>query len=593
MTCDTPVSKVLHNSFNVLKMVAGGAPIASTLQAIAAICAQTRRDMRFGILLLENERLNLAADHNLLGEDRLVLNRLSSQPPTLALAHLKGHSSAYVKLLITPASELIGALVAFGLHQPFDEAALDRELNEVRWMATLAIEQKHLSEELAYRVHHDALTHLWNRVWMEEEIYRVLTFASRREASIGLAILGVDRFRIINDVLGSQVGNELLCQIAGRIASRMAPSFSLARGSGDEFMVLMPDVSAPEQVDLSSREFLRCFDECFQIGDHELAIKASIGSTIVKASACTVTELEGQAYTALRYAKKQDRGKVVAFDPSMIRVPSERLVMEQHLRFALQKREFEVYYQPQINLVSGRMVGAEALLRWKHPALGFISPAVFIPLAEEIGLIEEIGDWVLDQVIRQCQEWRKSGLSHIRVAVNVSALQLARVDFGTSIAQKLQSSQIEPSSLELEITESAIMTNFEHGLRQMNILRSLGVTLAIDDFGTGHSSLAYLQQLPIQRLKIDRMFVKEIATRADRPPLLASIVQMARALGLSSIAEGAETAEQVSALLALDCEEVQGFVFSKPLPANDFFEWAMRREPVQAETSCSAFCISV
>ncbi|MFL6463696.1 MAG: putative bifunctional diguanylate cyclase/phosphodiesterase [Bryobacteraceae bacterium] len=593
MTCDTPVSKTLHNSFNVLKMVAGGAPLASTLQAVAAICAQTRRDMRFGILLLENERLNLAADHNLSGEDQLVLNRLSSQPPTLALAHLKGHSSVYVKLLITPASELIGALVAFGLHQPFDEAALDRELNEVCWMATLAIEQKHLSEELAYRVHHDALTHLWNRVWMEEEIYRVLTFASRREASIGLAILGVDRFRIINDVLGSQVGNELLCQIAGRIASRMAPSFSLARGSGDEFMVLMPDVSAPEQVDLSSREFLRCFDECFQIGDHELAIKASIGSTIVKASACTVTELEGQAYTALRYAKKQDRGKVVAFDPSMIRVPPERLVMEQHLRFALQKREFEVYYQPQINLVSGRMVGAEALLRWKHPALGFISPAVFIPLAEEIGLIEEVGDWVLDQVIRQCQEWRKSGLSHIRVAVNVSALQFARVDFGTSIAQKLQSSQIEPSSLELEITESAIMTNFEHGLRQMNILRSLGVTLAIDDFGTGHSSLAYLQQLPIQRLKIDRMFVKEIATREDRPPLLASIVQMARALGLSSIAEGAETAEQVSALLALDCEEVQGFVFSKPLPANDFFEWAMRREPVQAETSCSAFCISV
>ena len=593
MTCDTPVSKVLHNSFNVLKMVAGGAPLAATLQAIAAICAQTRRDMRFGILMLENERLSLAADHNLSGEDQFVLNRLSSQPPTLALAHLKGHSSVYVKLLITPASELIGALVAFGLHQPFDEAALDRELNEVCWMATLAIEQKHLSEELAYRVHHDALTHLWNRVWMEEEIYRVLTFASRREASIGLAILGVDRFRIINDVLGSQVGNELLCQIAGRIASRMAPSFSLARGSGDEFMVLMPDVSAPEQVDLSSREFLRCFDECFQIGDHELAIKARIGSTIVKASACTVTELEGQAYTALRYAKKQDRGKVVAFDPSMIRVPPERLVMEQHLRFALQKREFEVYYQPQINLVSGRMVGAEALLRWKHPALGFISPAVFIPLAEEIGLIEEIGDWVLDQVIRQCQEWRKSGLSHIRVAVNVSALQFARVDFGTSIAQKLQSSQIEPSSLELEITESAIMTNFEHGLRQMNILRSLGVTLAIDDFGTGHSSLAYLQQLPIQRLKIDRMFVKEITTRAGRPPLLASIVQMARALGLSSIAEGAETAEQVSALLALDCEEVQGFVFSKPLPANDFFEWAMRREPVQAETSCSAFCISV
>ena len=593
MTCDMPVSKVLHNGFNVLKMVAGGAPIASALKAVAAIGAQTRRDMRLGILLLENERLNLAVDYNLLGEDRLVLSSLSSQPPTLALIHLKGHSCAYVKPLITPASELVGALVAFGFHQSFDEAAVDRELNEVCWMATLAVEQKHLSEELAYRVHHDALTHLWNRVWMEEEIHRVLTFASRREANIGLAVLGVDRFRIINDVLGSQVGNELLCQIAGRIASRMNPSFSLARGSGDEFMVLMPDVSAPEQVDLSLRELLRCFDECFQIGDHELAIKASIGSTTVKASACTVTELEGQAYTALRYAKKRDRGKVVAFDPSMIRVPPERLVMEQHLRFALQKREFEVYYQPQIDLRSGRMVGAEALLRWKHPALGFISPAVFIPLAEEIGLIEEIGDWVLDQVIRQYQEWRKSGLSLIRVAVNVSALQFARVDFGAFIAQKLQSSQIEPSSLELEITESAIMTNFEHGLRQMNILRSLGVTLAIDDFGTGHSSLAYLQQLPVQRLKIDRMFVKEIATREDKPPLLASIVHMARALGLSSIAEGAETAEQVSVLSALDCEEVQGFVFSKPLPANDFFEWAMQRESAQADVSCCASCSSV
>jgi diguanylate cyclase (GGDEF)-like protein len=586
VTSDTPVSEALHRGFGILKMVAGGASIVPTLQAVAALCAQAHCDLRFGILLLEDERLALAADHNLLGEDRLVLRKLSSQLPSAALAQLSEHPFIYIKPLITPASELIGALAAFGLHRYSDKAALHRELDEVCWMATLAIEQRHLSEELAYRVHHDALTHLWNRVWMEEEIHRVLTLAAQTEASIGLAVIGIDRFRIINDVLGSQVGNELLCQIAGRLANRMPPSFSLARGSGDEFMVLMPDVNAPEQVDASLREFLGCFDELFPIGDHELAIQASIGSATMGASVCTVTELEGQAYTALRYAKKKARGKVVAFDPSMIRIPPERLVMEQHLRFALQKREFEIYYQPQINVLSGRLVGVEALLRWKHPALGFISPAVFIPLAEEIGLIEEIGDWVLDQVIRQCQEWRESSLSGVRVGVNVSALQFARSDFGESIGQKLENARIQGGSFELEITESAIMTNFEHGLRQMKVLRGFGVTLAIDDFGTGHSSLAYLQQLPIQRLKIDRMFVKEIAKKGEKPPLLASIVHMARALGLSTIAEGAETAEQVSVLLDLACEEVQGFFFAKPMPAHHLLEWAKLREPIQDVTAC-------
>ena len=586
MTCDQPLSKALHHELSILKMVAGGASIAPTLQAVAALCAQNHHHIRFGILLLEDERLTVAADHNLLGEDRLVLSKLFSQLPTSALAQLHGLPFTYVKPLITPASELIGALVAFGLHCASDKGALHRELDEVCWMATLAIEQKHLSEELAYRVHHDALTHLWNRVWMEEEIHRVLTLAGRSEASVGLAILGIDRFRVINDVLGSQVGNELLCQVAERIANRMPPSFLLARGSGDEFMVLMPHISAPEQVEAISSEFLGCFDESFQIGDHELVIKASIGSAVMKASACTATELEGQAYTALRYAKKRARGKVAAFHPSMIRVPPERLVMEQHLRFALQKREFEVYYQPQINLYSGCLVGVEALLRWKHPALGFISPAVFIPLAEEIGLIEEIGDWVLDQTIKQYGEWREAGLSDIRVAVNVSALQFARLDFGESIGQKLENARIQPGIFELEITESAIMTNFEHGLRQMNILRGFGVTLAIDDFGTGHSSLAYLQRLPIQRLKIDRMFVKEIASKREKPPLLASIVQMARALALSTVAEGAETAEQVSVLLDLACEEVQGFFFAKPMPAYDLLEWAKQREWIQAKMAC-------
>ena len=587
MSYDTSVLQTLPNSASVLKMVAAGAPIARTLQSVAAMSAQIHQKIRCGILLLQNEQWKLAADYKLLGEDRLLLSRLSFQTLASALADLKNDPAVYVKPLVAPTSELLGALVVFGLPGPFDERVIDQELNEICWMATLAVEQKHLSEELTYRVHHDALTHLWNRVWMEGEMHRVLTPVSRKETSVGLTVLGVDRFRVINDVLGYQVGNELLCQIAERMANRLKRPFSLARRNGDEFMVLMPNISGPEQALLSSQELLECFHEIFEIGEHELVIRASAGIATAKAAACAPAELESQACTALRYAKKRARGKVVAFHPSMLRVPPERLVMEQHLRFALPKSEFEVYYQPQINVRTGRLVGAEALLRWKHPALGFISPAVFIPLAEEIGLIEEIGDWVLSEALRQCRQWRESGLSDIRMAVNVSALQFARADFGAAVEQKLRSFQMKPETLELEITESAIMTNFEHGLRQMNTLRSLGVTLAIDDFGIGHSTLAYLQQLPIQRLKIDRMFVKDIIKSEDRPPLLESIIHMTRALRLSCIAEGAETTEQLTALLALGCEEVQGFVFSKPIPANDFLEWVKERE-LAASASCPA-----
>ena len=261
----------------------------------------------------------------------------------------------------------------------------------------------------------------------------------------------------------------------------------------------------------------------------------------------------------------------------MIVTPPERLAMEKHLRFALQKREFELYYQPQIHTPTGELTGVEALLRWKHSSVGFISPATFIPIAEELGIIDEIGDWVIGEAIRWLEFCHESGLNLGRVAVNVSALQFSSGNFASSVAKRLRTARIKPEHLELEITEGAVMTNFEHGLRQLEILRSLGVTTALDDFGTGHSSLAYLQQLPIHRLKIDRMFVKDIVSRDERPPLLYTIIQMGRALGCSVIAEGVETAEQALALSAMRCDDVQGFFFSKPLPAKDLLKWALAR----------------
>ena len=561
-----------------------GLPIIRTLEAVAVMAARLGPSVRCAILMLEDDQLIVAAGHNILSEDERVLRSLRSLATAIAFAEAGREHNAIIKPLLTEAAELIGALVVFGIDQ-VRVSQIQSRLDEVGWIATLAIEQKHLSEELSYRAHHDPLTHLWNRIWMEEELERVLEISAGTGRPVGLLMVGIDRFRVINDVLGHHIGNQLLRQIGARLADYLGPNFPLARSGGDEFMVLMPSVTSPHSVATVSERLLRCFDGVFRVGEHELVIKASIGSTVSKPGNCTSEELQSQVYSALQYAKRRVRGQVVSFECSMASIPPERLVMEQHLRFALQKREFEVYYQPQVELASGNLIGVEALLRWKHPSLGFISPGVFIPLAEEIGIIEEIGNWVLDEAISQLERWRAAELRDLRMAVNVSALQFSRADFGDSVAQKLKHSRILPSELELEMTETLVMTNFDHGLRQLKALRSLGVMLAIDDFGTGHSSLAYLQQLPVHRLKVDRMFVREITSREDRPPLLASIIQMAHALNLSVIAEGVESTEQVLALSAMGCEEVQGFLFSKPLPASDLLSWEKGRRAPQSNSS--------
>ncbi|HEX4169054.1 MAG TPA: bifunctional diguanylate cyclase/phosphodiesterase [Bryobacteraceae bacterium] len=551
------------------------APMTRTLRAIEMMASRLHPHARCAVLFLENDRLIPAAEYSSFSKEAELFSRLPARPSAALLIELANQYNVAVKPLITTAAELIGAMFIFGVDPAELSLELNRDLQEIGWMATLTIEQKHLAEELAYRAHHDPLTHCHNRVWMEQEIDRVLD--ETRDRHIALAIIGLDRFRVINDVLGYQIGNELLRQVVRRIANGLSRSFTFARFGGDEFMVLMPDLPAPDLAAIHAHMLLDCFDAPFSIGEHELILKASIGCAVSEGQKIGGADFQAQALTALRYAKSRTRGKVAAFEASMLRVPPERLVMEQHLRFALAKREFELYYQPQIDLASGRLIGLEALIRWNHPSLGYISPSIFIPAAEEIGIIEDIGDWVIDEAIRQLQVWQQADAFNVRVAVNVSALQFSRPNFGSSIAHKLRRFGIAPERLELEITESAIMSNFESGLRQMETLRSLGIQIAIDDFGTGHSSLAYLQQLPVHRLKVDRMFVREISSREQRPPLLSGIVNMAHALNLIVIAEGAETIEQLLALSAMGCEEVQGFIFSKAMPAREVQPWLKER----------------
>jgi diguanylate cyclase (GGDEF)-like protein len=552
-----------------------------TLDAVAAMAARLSPNLGCAILVVNSEELVLEAERNLGPLQRQALKELEGPFDLEALLKFGRTRSADVKPLITQAAEIIGAIVFF------PSAAVPREeitqyVEEVCWVATLAIEQRHLLEDVRYRAHHDPLTHLWNRLRIGDEIDRVMS--ENTGIQTGLVLIGIDSFRMINDVLGCDVGNELLQQVAFRLSTAIDSSYFLARSSGDEFLILMPQLVSSLEVSAACAKLLEAFEEMFYIGEHELVVRASIGSATGTCGKNTAAELLNQANTALRWAKKRERGRASAFHPSMANIPPERLVMEQHIRFALQKREFELHFQPQTDLRTGELKGAEALLRWRHPWLGFISPSVFIPIAEEIGVIEEIGEWAIEEALRFAANWQMAGFGRLRMAVNVSGVQFSRTEFGASVARKLRRSKVLPEDLELEITESVMMTNFQHGLRQLNILRSLGVQIAVDDFGTGHSSLAYLQQLPIQRLKVDRMFVRDIVSRDERPPLLASIIQMSHALGLEVIVEGVETNEQALAVAALKCEEVQGYLIAKPMPAEEFMRWACERSSKRQES---------
>ncbi len=542
--------------------------LQSALQVICNVCPEVRA----AILVIQEDAFVTAARWGLTPGDCEFLAKLNYSELTSFLEPPSGEQGVYVRPLITHAAEIVGMLVILNQNAVTNLGTCERQIELACVIATLAIEQKQIVDELSYRALHDPLTHLWNRTRIEEEI--AASLGSGGEKYTGVILVGLDSFQSLNELLGAEAGDELLIQTAARITQAAEPGFSVARGSGDEFIVLMPDLVSRDRVQTFSSELMIWFDKPFLVAEHELGVRASLGFSVVKAGACDAGALLTQAGSALRYGKKNGRGRATSFDQIRTRYSPERLLMESHLRFALQKREFVLAFQPQVELVSGNIVGVEALLRWRHASIHFISPASFIPIAEEIGLIEEIGEWVLGEAIRQLEIFQRSGFPALRMAVNVSAVQFSRVDIASLVAKALRVAGVRPEDLELEITETAVMANFDRGVKQMKLLRSLGILLALDDFGTGHSSLAYLMQIPVQRLKIDRMFVKEIVSEMERPPLLANMVQIGREMGHSVLCEGVETHEQLSVLRSMGCDEVQGFLFAKPMASQEFLTWA-------------------
>ena len=433
---------------------------------------------------------------------------------------------------------------------------------------------KNSEEQLAHLVHYDPLTDLPNRLLLYSRIEHALERARRYDLQVAVLFIDLDRFKNVNDSLGHPVGDSLLVAITQRLKEHLRNADTLARLGGDEFVVLLEDLTGSEAAAVVARELIELLGEPFMLaGGQEVFAGGSIGISIGPADADSATRLIRNADTAMYQAKANGGATFQFYTTAMTQAVNLRLDLEGKLRRALERQEFLLYYQPQVNLETGQVIGVEALIRWHQPEQGLISPAQFIPVAEETGLIVPIGAWVLRAACAQLRAWRNAGHQALTVSINLSTRQFRQQDLLLMIEAVLVETGLLARHLELEITESAVMEQPEQAIATLQLLREHGIRLAIDDFGTGYSSLSYLQRFALNRLKIDRSFIKELPTRARDASIAATIIAMAHNLGLDVLAEGVETVEQLAWLRSHHCDAAQGYLFSRPLPPDQLADY--------------------
>ncbi|MBI5782251.1 MAG: EAL domain-containing protein, partial [Gammaproteobacteria bacterium] len=449
------------------------------------------------------------------------------------------------------------------------EVAFDENDKPVRMVGTVqdVTERKQAQERLNYLAHYDTLTGLPNRVLLQDRLSQTMFEADRRDRLVAVMFLDLDRFKIINDTLGHDVGDALLKEVAGRLTACVRAGDTISRLGGDEFTVVLANVAHVDDVSRVAQKIVDSFIPPFQIAGREMFISTSIGITLYPFDDDKLDSLLRNADAAMYHAKEMGRNTFQFYTAELNRRTARRMALETALRHALERDELLLHYQPQVNLKTGKIIGAEALLRWQHPEMGLIPPLDFIPLAEETGLIIPIGEWVLRTACQQAQAWRRAGYPRFQVAVNLSGRQLQHRDLAKLVKKVLKETGLDPRHLDLELTESLLMHNTGDMLAAMEELHTHGVDFSMDDFGTGYSSLSYLKRFPIDTLKIDQSFVRDIPTDPDDAAIAQAIIAMAHSLGIKVIAEGVETAKQLAFMRSHKCDGMQGYYFSKPVTA--------------------------
>jgi diguanylate cyclase (GGDEF)-like protein/PAS domain S-box-containing protein len=581
-----------------LEMVAQNLPLEGSLnQLLRIVEKQLPGGLCSAVLLTANESCDVAASslskEVLVGLEGLGIARA---PKSLGLAASRreivfvedigvasngdelcgwalacGMKTCWAAPVLSAEGLVLGILVVFFREtkklQPTDREQLEMASR----MAAVAIEHRRLTDKLSYQAQHDSLTGLPNRILSEDRLQQGIAYANRHGSKVAVLVLDLDGFKYINDTLGHQAGDTVLVEVADRLRAVTRQTDTVARIGGDEFLVVLTELRYAEDSTRVAQNCLDAIKRPILIGEREYAVSASIGISHYPEDGAEPEVLQQNADAAMYHAKFIGKNGFQVFRPEINAQARERLELMNDLRHALENRELVLNYQPQFRS-TGELVGFEALLRWQHPRLGLVPPNRFIHLAEETGLIIPIGSWVLKEACRQLATWRQAGFEHLRMAVNVSTVQLEREDWIETVAEALEEAGLPSSCLELELTESVVLRSADRAAGWLAQLRGLGVSSAIDDFGTGYSSLKYLQQLPIDTLKIDRSFVRDIGAtspgESGSAAIVRAIVTLAQKLGMRVVAEGVETEDELGFLRKLGCDLIQGFLFAKPMSAD-------------------------
>jgi diguanylate cyclase (GGDEF)-like protein/PAS domain S-box-containing protein len=427
-------------------------------------------------------------------------------------------------------------------------------------------ERKRADEQIAYQAYHDILTDLPNRALFNDRLGLALLQSRRNQNLLAVLFIDLDRFKVVNDTFGHGVGDVLLQHVALRLKGCLRRCDTLSRIGGDEFTAILPELTSKQDAAMIGEKFVACLREPFTLAGQIVHVSASIGVTMSPGDGQSIEELLRNADVAMYHMKSKGKNGYIFFEPEMLDTSSQKIALEHDLHLALERDELEMYYQPQIDIATQKIIGAEALMRWNHPQRGFLSAGEFLPFAEESGLIIPISNWMLEAICEDLLEWRACSGDALRLSINISPQYLDRGDFFEKLNQALIRHQIPPSQIEVEVTENICIRNPQVAIEQLEKLCQLGVSVAIDDFGTGYSSLSYLHRFPIHTIKIDRSFVMEIQDQNAQFPVVLAIVAIAKGLGLNLVAEGVETDVQVRYLENAGCQIIQGFYYHRPMP---------------------------